>query len=132
MTFDQNKRKAIKLSKQHCETIKKAENEAWIKCLEKCVKYSWITPKRVTFRQITLENGAMILQEKNHSSYNGWYDVSTLFTEKNLEDSSITYLESEMKYNGFDFWLEKYIMIYERLLISQNKSSYVALNGFIQ
>ena len=128
-----SKAKAIKLSKKHCEIIKEAESKAWIQALEKCLKYNFEQPIRSTFRQVTLENGVNILQEKNAFHFNQWYDICDTFANCNIEYVSIDYLESEMKFYGLDFWLERFIRTYENAITGKNKSqAYLITKEFCQ
>lgn len=107
-SFDQNKRKAIKLSKEFCEIIKKAESDVWIGVLEKCLNQGYEKPKRVRFRQVTLGNGyAILLQETPNYD---WSDLSCDIFEDTVENyySDISYLQSQVKYYGPDFWIQRF------------------------
>lgn len=107
MTFDQNKRKAIKLSREFCEIIKKAESDVWIGVLEKCLNQGYEKPKRVTLRQVTLENGyAILLQKTDHYD---WLDLGcNIFDDTVDYYSDISYLQSQVKYYGPNFWIQRF------------------------
>ena len=104
---DVNKRKAIKLSKEYCQLIKDAESQVWIGVLEKCLNQGYEKPKRIRFRQTTLENGYALLQQETDYYY--WVDLSYDIFEDNGEYyCDISRLQSKVRDHNLNFWITSF------------------------